>query len=182
MALYVHPVVAAVCLLCAIHALYLGIRGRRRSGGSGTKKHESFGSLSLGGFILACGIGLGYTFQNWQSLMLFRDHFYAGMAVLPFAIIGLISGHILSARTRDLYACGRGSGMPRRIYGLCRPGSGPRLAVLFPMHSFVLWRRQGTFFLWADQESILTLRKAAIPTWHEWCKITVVAGIICRIS
>ena len=49
--------------------------------------------------------------QHRIRLMLFRDHFYAGMAVLPFAIIGLISGHILSAR--------KTGGALSVIHGIC---------------------------------------------------------------
>ena len=99
---YVHPVVAGLCFLCGVYALFSGIRGRTRavrSPGS-VKQHESFGSVALGGFIFAAAIGLGYTFQNRHVFIPFREHFFAALPVLPFAVIGLISGHILSAKNQ----------------------------------------------------------------------------------
>lgn len=105
---YVHPVVAALCFVCGIYALYLGIRGKL---GRGRGKHESFGMIALGGFIFVSGVGLGFTFQNWRALLVFKEHFYAAMAVIPFAVIGLASGHILMARKKK--------GALSVVHGIC---------------------------------------------------------------
>lgn len=94
--LYVHPVTAAFCLLCAFYALYLGIR--RRLAPASRNRHDSFGSIALGGFIVVGGVGMAQTFQTQHAVMPFAEHGYAAFVFLPFAVFGLVSGHLLAVR------------------------------------------------------------------------------------
>lgn len=112
--LYVHPAAACVCILCALYALYLGIKRRRSK--SAANRHEALGSIALGGFIVVSGAGLIQTFQREHTVIPFETHFFAALVVVGFAVAGLVSGHLLAAgktrnRKRAAYVHGIAAGL-----------------------------------------------------------------------
>ena len=105
MTLWIHPVWQAVATLLAVYVLALGWqRVQSRHLGRKTifawKNHVRWGRPALGLWLIGALLGLAVVRLEWGAWLLTGGHGLLGLAFLPLALFGYMSGHVMDTHKK----------------------------------------------------------------------------------
>ncbi|OBQ46650.1 hypothetical protein [Halodesulfovibrio spirochaetisodalis] len=109
--LYIHPLIQVVGMVFGYSALYWGIKRFLMAHNSMShsfpwKKHVLYGKVAIVLWLVGIIVGVHFTVAEWSFYHLTGEHFYVGMAAIPFLFATLGTGYWLELyKKKRTYLC-----------------------------------------------------------------------------
>ncbi|MBG0776932.1 MAG: DUF4079 family protein [Desulfovibrionaceae bacterium] len=101
MTAWLHPVLQSVATLLACYVLSMGVQRFRCNHLHAKvpfawKRHVALGKAALMLWLIGLVVGVWSTQRQWGMVGLSGAHFYAGLAMVPLVVVGLVTGVAIS--------------------------------------------------------------------------------------
>ena len=98
--LWLHPILQAACFLLSLYVLSMGVNRFRfqhlkRKCAFNWKRHVLLGKVVIWTWLAGTGLGLYMAATHWGAVGLTGPHYGAGLVMVPFLAVSLVSGYIL---------------------------------------------------------------------------------------